>query len=91
MAAGAVKDLWSRERRPRKQAERTDGHNSDPRGVRSVFQQDYDRLLFSTPDTRLADKTQVWPMDENDGVRTRLQALGMRSRILARWIRDAGP
>lgn len=39
---------------------------------RSVFQHDYDRLLFSTPVRRLADKTQVWPMDENDGVRTRL-------------------
>lgn len=39
---------------------------------RSVFQHDYDRLLFSTPVRRLSDKTQVWPMDENDGVRTRL-------------------
>ena len=44
----------------------------DTLGHRSVFQQDYDRLLFSTPVRRLADKTQVWPMDENDGVRTRL-------------------
>ena len=39
---------------------------------RSEFQHDYDRLLFSTPVRRLADKTQVWPMDENDSVRTRL-------------------
>jgi dGTPase len=51
--------------------------NDDPAGttsdvVRSRFQQDYDRLLFSTPVRRLSDKTQVWPMDENDGVRTRL-------------------
>ncbi|MBS0343204.1 MAG: dNTP triphosphohydrolase [Proteobacteria bacterium] len=37
-----------------------------------MFQHDYDRLLFSTPVRRLADKTQVWPMDENDSVRTRL-------------------
>ncbi|WP_256213349.1 deoxyguanosinetriphosphate triphosphohydrolase family protein [Sphingobium sp. YR768] len=37
-----------------------------------MFQQDYDRLLFSSPVRRLADKTQVWPMDANDGVRTRL-------------------
>ncbi|MES0197016.1 dGTP triphosphohydrolase [Mesorhizobium sp. M0011] len=44
----------------------------DPRGWRSFFQQDYDRLLFSAPVRRLADKTQVWPMEENDGVRTRL-------------------
>ncbi|MDP3491936.1 MAG: dNTP triphosphohydrolase [Hyphomonadaceae bacterium] len=39
---------------------------------RSKYQQDYDRLLFSTPVRRLSDKTQVWPMDANDGVRTRL-------------------
>ncbi|RDC58898.1 dGTPase [Alteripontixanthobacter maritimus] len=43
-----------------------------PEAVRSRFQQDYDRLLFSTPVRRLSDKTQVWPMDDNDGVRTRL-------------------
>ncbi|WP_368517099.1 deoxyguanosinetriphosphate triphosphohydrolase family protein [Rhizobium sp.] len=46
--------------------------DADPPGWRSFFQQDYDRLLFSTPVRRLADKTQVWPMEENDGVRTRL-------------------
>lgn len=46
--------------------------DSDPEGWRSRFQQDYDRLLFSTPVRRLSDKTQVWPMDENDGVRNRL-------------------
>lgn len=44
----------------------------DARGWRSEFQHDHDRLLFSTPVRRLSDKTQVWPMDENDGVRTRL-------------------
>lgn len=43
---------------------------ADP--YRSRYQQDYDRLLFSTPVRRLSDKTQVWPMDPNDGVRTRL-------------------
>jgi dGTPase len=69
-------DLWSRNR----WASRND---PAPKGaekkkllvaelVRSRFQQDYDRLLFSTPVRRLSDKTQVWPMDENDGVRTRL-------------------
>jgi dGTPase len=47
-------------------------YDFDPTGTRSIFQQDYDRLLFSTPVRRLADKTQVWPMDDNDGVRTRL-------------------
>ncbi|WP_214654899.1 deoxyguanosinetriphosphate triphosphohydrolase family protein [Sphingomonas albertensis] len=69
-------DLWSQKR----WASRDD---AEPKGaarkklladlaVRSRFQQDYDRLLFSTPVRRLSDKTQVWPMDENDGVRTRL-------------------
>jgi len=60
--------IWSEFRFPR------NGIESVPEGEphRSGFQQDYDRLLFSTPVRRLSDKTQVWPMDENDGVRTRL-------------------
>ncbi|MEO5731214.1 MAG: HD domain-containing protein [Byssovorax sp.] len=40
--------------------------------VRTAFEQDYDRLLFSTPVRRLADKTQVFPLEKNDSVRTRL-------------------
>lgn len=39
---------------------------------RSAFQRDYDRLLFSAPVRRLADKTQVFPLEPNDSVRTRL-------------------
>lgn len=39
---------------------------------RSAYEHDFDRLLFSTPVRRLSDKTQVWPLDKNDGVRTRL-------------------
>lgn len=71
--------LWSPSRRPRQRehaassAENAASTNQDDLASwRSVFQQDYDRLLFSTPVRRLSDKTQVWPMDENDGVRTRL-------------------
>lgn len=80
--------IWSRARRPRPNAAPSEAapgsgeasHTSDETGPdspkagdpRSVFQHDYDRLLFSTPVRRLADKTQVWPMDENDSVRTRL-------------------
>jgi len=71
--------LWSKARRPRQAEERAASidslstvDDSDKLSWRSVFQQDYDRLLFSTPVRRLSDKTQVWPMDENDGVRTRL-------------------
>jgi dGTPase len=77
-------NIWSNARRPRPgqapqhsdpAAERSDGVSTDKCKLddpRSDFQHDYDRLLFSTPVRRLADKTQVWPMDENDGVRTRL-------------------
>lgn len=39
---------------------------------RSGFQRDFDRLLFSSPVRRLADKTQVFPLEPNDSVRTRL-------------------
>jgi len=41
-------------------------------GHRTKFEQDHDRILFSTPVRRLSDKTQVFPLDQNDGVRTRL-------------------
>jgi dGTPase len=39
---------------------------------RTEFERDYDRILFSTPTRRLADKTQVFPMEINDSIRTRL-------------------
>jgi dGTPase len=39
---------------------------------RIELERDYDRLLFSTPVRRLADKTQVFPLDPHDSVRTRL-------------------
>jgi dGTPase len=39
---------------------------------RSEFQRDYDRTLFSTPVRRLQDKAQVFPLEPNDSVRTRL-------------------
>lgn len=69
-------NIWAETRFPRQKenngAKETAIVDADPLSWRSVFQQDYDRLLFSTPVRRLSDKTQVWPMDENDGVRTRL-------------------
>lgn len=40
--------------------------------VRSAFDQDYGRALFSTPVRRLQDKAQVFPLEPNDSVRTRL-------------------
>lgn len=39
---------------------------------RKELERDYDRILFATPTRRLADKTQVFPLEENDSVRTRL-------------------
>ena len=39
---------------------------------RTECERDYDRILFSTPLRCLADKTQVFPMEEHDSIRTRL-------------------
>lgn len=39
---------------------------------RSVFQQDYDRIAFSSAFRRMQDKTQVFPLSKSDYVRTRL-------------------
>lgn len=39
---------------------------------RTETERDYDRILFCSPTRRLADKTQVFPMEENDSVRNRL-------------------
>ena len=39
---------------------------------RQDAERDYDRILFATPTRRLADKTQVFPLEPNDSVRTRL-------------------
>jgi dGTPase len=39
---------------------------------RIQFERDYDRTIFSTPVRRLQDKAQVFPLEPNDAVRTRL-------------------
>ena len=65
-------DLWNAARRGGAKgvsAHPEDGITSDQR---MPFEHDFDRLLFSTPVRRLADKTQVFPLDRNDSVRTRL-------------------
>ena len=41
-------------------------------GSRAELVRDYDRILFASPTRRLADKTQVFPLDPIDSVRTRL-------------------
>ncbi len=40
--------------------------------ARTSFQRDYDRIVFSSAFRRMQDKTQVFPMAENDSIRTRL-------------------
>jgi len=40
--------------------------------ARSEFERDYDRALFATPVRRLQDKAQVFPLEPNDSIRTRL-------------------
>ncbi len=41
-------------------------------GSRSYFEQDFDRIVFSQPFRKLQDKTQVFPLPEEDFVHTRL-------------------
>ncbi len=48
--------------------DKPDGHTPG----RSPFQQDFDRISFSSAFRRLQDKAQVFPLAENDYVRTRL-------------------
>jgi len=40
--------------------------------IRTAFEQDYDRIIFSSPFRMLQDKTQVFPMPKHDFVHTRL-------------------
>src|SRR5258708_16621350 len=46
--------------------------NADAEPQRSPFQRDWDRVIFSSAFRRLQDKTQVFPLADNDYVRTRL-------------------
>lgn len=39
---------------------------------RSPFQQDFDRIIFSSAFRKLQDKTQIFPLSESDYIRTRL-------------------
>nr|WP_232834861.1 dNTP triphosphohydrolase [Pleomorphovibrio marinus] len=52
------------------QAEKTETAVSSP--FRSAFERDYDRIVFSAPFRNLQDKTQVFPLPEDDFVHTRL-------------------
>ena len=43
-----------------------------PYPVRDEFERDHDRILFSTPFRRLGDKTQLFPLESIESIRTRL-------------------
>ena len=62
------------EGRRKKEYQRANGAKSkrSRTETRTEIERDFDRILFSTPVRRLADKTQVFPLDKNDSVRTRL-------------------
>ncbi|SFU96585.1 MULTISPECIES: dGTP triphosphohydrolase [unclassified Methylobacterium] len=57
---------------------RTDGKEASDEGAdwlvasRTAAERDFDRVLFATPTRRLGDKTQVFPLERNESVRTRL-------------------
>ena len=40
--------------------------------LRNPFERDHDRILFSTPFRRMGDKTQVFPLESIESIRTRL-------------------
>jgi dGTPase len=65
--------------------------------LRSEFERDYDRAVFSTPVRRMQDKAQVFPLEPLDSVRTRLtHSLEVSTiardvaRAVARWLREKG-
>jgi dGTPase len=53
-------------------AQRSNQKPGSTESSRSLFEQDYDRIIFSHPFRRLQDKTQVHPLPEHDFVHTRL-------------------
>ncbi|MCF6209239.1 MAG: dNTP triphosphohydrolase [Gammaproteobacteria bacterium] len=63
--------LNSERRKPKPDKAQKTGESKST-DARTEIERDYDRILFSTPVRRLADKTQVFPLERNDSVRTRL-------------------
>ncbi|MDR3323478.1 MAG: deoxyguanosinetriphosphate triphosphohydrolase [Zoogloeaceae bacterium] len=53
-------------------AERLGAGSAPNAPERTAFQQDYDRIVFTSAFRRLKDKTQVFPLSRSDYVRTRL-------------------
>jgi len=57
---------------------------------RTQHGRDYDRAIFSTPVRRMQDKTQVFPLEPNDSVRTRLTHSLEVSNIARNMARSIG-
>ena len=77
---------WLQLLNPQRPGEKVTALNNDP--LRSRFEQDYDRIVFSHPFRSLQDKTQVFPLPKQDFVHTRLtHSLEVASvgRSLANW------
>lgn len=53
-------------------AERLGAGSAPSAPERTAFQQDYDRIVFTSAFRRMKDKTQVFPLSKSDYVRTRL-------------------
>ncbi len=74
------------------------GNKSEDSPIRTIFERDYDRLIYSTAFRRLGRKTQVHPLSENDHIHNRLshtletttvgRSLG---RILVQKLREDSP
>ena len=62
------KNLLSQESKSRRGRNKSINNND----LRTEFEKDYHRILISASFRRLQDKTQVFPLDKNDFVRTRL-------------------
>ena len=61
---------WKTLLSPRREREYTGGKKSGD--LRSEFEKDYHRIIGSASFRRLQDKTQVFPLDKSDFIRTRL-------------------
>lgn len=64
-----MSNKWEQLLKPETFRERSDIKNFDGR---DPFENDYGRLISSAPIRRLQDKTQVFPLEQNDFIRTRL-------------------
>jgi len=70
----STSSIWEQLLNPVRRKKENEKEENVPHQIetRTEIERDYDRILFSTPVRRLADKTQVFPLDKNDSVRTRL-------------------